>query len=166
MAHCLRRTGGGDWGAVDRGEGVNDGVVEGAAVGGTTATEGRANESPTADCMKEAARGEGAVGGTVTDCNDNDDDDTTGSATFSCATVTEDEEACGHTELLDLYLASAEDGGGDTIMGRKTGFEEVEAGVTTVLLDCFLAVARASLSLLLQEEQVLRGDHSPCLSLP
>ena len=164
----MRRTGGGDRGAVDRGEGVNDGVVEGAVVGGTTATEGRANESPTADCMKEAARGEGAVGGTVTDCSreEGSDDGTTGSATFSCATVTEDEEACGHTELLDLYLAWAEDGGGDTIMGCKTGFEEVEAGGTTVLLDSFLAVARASLSLLLQEEQVLRGDHSPCLSLP
>ena len=62
--------------------------------------------------------------------------------------MAEDEEACRHTELLELDFAAAEDGGGGTMMGCKTGFEEVEAGGKTVLSDIFLAVARASLSLL------------------
>jgi hypothetical protein len=84
-------------------------------------------------------------------------DDTDVDAVTGCATVAGD---------FDFALAVAEEEGGGTTIGCKTDFEEVEAGGRTMLVDNFLAVARASLSLLLQEEQVLRGDHSPRLSLP
>ena len=81
------------------------------------------------------------------------------------AATAEDDESCGRTMRFDFVLAAAREGGGGAILVCKAGFEEGEAG-RTVLLDIFLAAARAaSLSLLLQVEHVLRGDHSPCLSL-
>jgi hypothetical protein len=45
----------------DRGEGVNDGVEGEAVVGDTTATDDDPDEGAATGCMKEAARGEGAV---------------------------------------------------------------------------------------------------------
>ena len=62
-------------------QGVNDCVVEGTMVGGTMANEDDADEGAAAGCMKEAARGEVAVGGTVMDCSrgeEGEDDDTVG----------------------------------------------------------------------------------------
>ena len=76
-------------------------------------------------------------------------------------------EARGRTMLLVFGFAAAEgEGEGRTLFGCKAVFEEVEAG-RTILAEIFLAATRAaSLSLLLQVEHVLGGDHSPCLSLP
>ena len=81
LAHCLRRTGGGDWGAEKRGEGVNDGVVEGTVVGGTTATEDDTDEG----AAEDAARGEGAVGETLADRSREEecDDDNVGDETVA-----------------------------------------------------------------------------------
>ena len=113
-----------------------------------------------------------------------DDDDVEGGAVTSCATVADDgddakggamagaalavakaDEARGRTILLAFDLAAAEEEGeGRTLFGCKAVFEEVEAG-RTILLEIFFAATRAaSLSLLLQVEHVLRGDHSPFLS--
>ena len=103
--------------------------------------------------------------GCVTVADDNGDD-AKGDAMTGCATVADDDGAHGRTMLLDFVLAAAEGEGGGTILSCGAVFEEVEAG-RTVLLDIFLAAARAaSLSLLLQVEHVLRGDHSPFLTLP
>jgi hypothetical protein len=70
---------------VDRGEGVNDGVEGEAVVGDTTATDDDPDEGAATGCMKEASRGEGAVGVAVTDCSreDDDDDDTGGDETVA-----------------------------------------------------------------------------------
>jgi len=89
-----------------------------------------------------------------------------GSTIIGCKTGFEEVEAGGRTMLVDFLVAAAEEEGGGTILGCKAVFEEVEAGGRTMLLLISLAAARAILSLLLQEEHVLRGDHSPCLSLP
>ena len=106
----------------------------------------------------------GAVTGCATVAEDNGED-AEGCAVTGCATVAKGDGAHGRTMLLDFVLAAAEGEGGGTILSCGAVFEEVEAG-RTVLLDIFLAAARAaSLSLLLQVEHVLRGDHSPCLSL-
>ena len=108
--------------------------------------------------------GEGAIearGAMVTN-----DDDAAGGAMTGCATVAKGDGAHGRTMLLDFVLAATEGEGGGTILSCGVVFEEVEAG-RTLLLDIFLAAARAaSLSLLLQVEHVLRGDHSPFLTLP
>ena len=98
----------------------------------------------------------GAVNGCATVADNDVVDDAEGDTVTGCADVAGD---------FDFTLTVAEEEGGGTIMGCKAGFEEVEAGGRTMLLVIFLAAARAILSLLLQEEHVLRGDHSPCLSL-
>jgi len=70
----------------NRGEGVNDGVEEEAVVGDTTATDDDPDEGAATGCMKEASRGEGAVGVAVTDCSreeEEDDDDTGGDETVA-----------------------------------------------------------------------------------
>ena len=107
--------------------------------------------------------GEGAIearGAMVTN-----DDDAAGGAMTGCATVAKGDGAHGRTMLLDLVLAAAEGEGVGTILSCGAVFEEVEAAGSTMLLVIILAAARAILSLLLQEEHVLRGDHSPRLSL-
>ena len=68
----------------DRGEGVNDGVEGEAVVGDTTATDDDPDEGAATGCMKEAAaRGEGAVKVTVTDCSREEEDDTGGDETVA-----------------------------------------------------------------------------------
>ena len=88
-----------------------------------------------------------------------------GGTIIGCKTGFKEVEAGGRTMLLDFLVAAAEEEGGGTILGCKAVFEEVEAGGRTMLLLISLAAARAILSLLLQEEHVLRGDHSPRLSM-
>ena len=119
---------------------------------------------------------------------DDNDDDVEGDAVFCCVTVegevddieggamagslivTEDDAACGHAMPSDFVGAAGEEEGGcggRASLGSTAVFDEVEAE-RSILLEVFLAatVRAASLSVLLQEEHVLRGDHSPCLSLP
>ena len=86
----------------------------------------------------------------------------------------EDDESCGRTMLLSDFVAAAaraivaEDDCaiGGSMAGCATIAEDDEAAcLATMLLAFFLVAARASLSLVLQEEHILRGDHSPRLSL-
>ncbi len=89
------------------------------------------------------------------------------------AMTAEDDESCGRTMLLSDFVAAAagaivaEDDCaiGGSMAGCATMTEDDEAAcLATVLFASFLVAARASLSLLLQVEHVLRGDHSPFLS--
>ena len=89
------------------------------------------------------------------------------------ATTAEDDESCGRTMLLSDFVAAAagaivaEDDCaiGGSMEGCATMAEGDEAAcLVTMLLAFFLVAARARLSLVLQEEHVLRGDHSPFLS--
>jgi len=108
----------------------------------------------------------GAMNGCATVADDDDDDDDGGAVAGAALAVAKADEARGRTVLLAFDVAAAEEEGeGRTHFGCKAVFEEVEAG-RTILLEIFLAATgAASLSLLLQVEHVLRGDHSPCLSL-
>ena len=96
-----------------------------------------------------------------------DDEDTTGGATAGCAMVDVDDEACARTMILDFVLAAAEDGGGDTMMGCKAGFEGEET--VAFLAFCFAAVraSAASLALILigalQVKHIFRRDMVPFL---
>ena len=98
-----------------------------------------------------------------------DNDDIEGGAMAGCLTATED-TTLGRAIPFDFVGAAGkgEGGcGGRASLGCTAVFVEVEAE-RSILLEVFLAatVRAVSLSVLLQEEHVLRGDHSPCLSLP
>jgi len=126
------------------------------------------DRSPSAEEREATVGTLGARSGCQTVVDDNDDIE--GGAMVGCVTVTEDDAANGRAMPFDCVGAAGEGEGG--CGGRASlcctaVFEEVEAE-RSILLEVFLAatVRAASLSVLLQEEHVLRGDHSPCLSLP
>jgi len=118
-----------------------------------------------ADDNGDDAEGDAVTGCVTVEGGVGNGDDAAGGAMTGCARVGDDDEARGRMMPLAFDLAVAEEEGRGALGGCKAALEEVEAG-RTILAKIFLAATRAaSLSLLLQVEHVLRGDHSPCLSL-